>query len=65
MTLVAEQCFHVAPAMHHAKNQHIFALDAVYDDVLSDGKAARVFTEVFTGDFAQCTGGPQEERIGP
>ncbi|HVP48398.1 MAG TPA: hypothetical protein VMT32_17510 [Bryobacteraceae bacterium] len=37
---ITEQCLQVAPAMHHSKNQDFLFLDAINDDIFTDGKAA-------------------------
>ena len=60
-----EQSGNVTAAAKHAKDQHVFVLDAVDDDVLAYGKAAQAGTQVLvacTADIGMC--GEKEQSIG-
>jgi hypothetical protein len=38
--LTSKQGFQVAPAVDHAKNQHVLVVDAIDDDVFPDRRAS-------------------------
>ena len=42
-----EQCFEIAPSMHHAENKNVLTIDTVDDDVLTHAGAARPGAEIF------------------
>jgi hypothetical protein len=42
-----EQCFEIAPSMHHAEDKNVLTIDTVDDDVLTHAGAARPGAEIF------------------
>ena len=57
-----EQCFEMASSMHHAENKNLLTIDAIEDDVLPHGGAARAGTEIFIAGSSQIGEAGQRKR---
>ena len=64
LRLMPKQRLNVPAAAQHAKNEHIFVLDAVDDDVLADGKDFAVRGASPRRALGLCWDGSREERTG-
>jgi hypothetical protein len=60
-----EQRFKVAPAVYHPENENVFTFDAIDNNVLAHGEAARAGAEILvTGTSDVREGGEKEETVG-
>ena len=43
---MTERRFNITAAVHHVKNQHVFAINTVDDDILAHGKASQAGAQI-------------------
>src|ERR1039458_3646923 len=60
-----KQVFEVAFPMNHAKNENVLAFDAINDNVLTHGEAARPDAEIVVADTSRVReAGEEKETVG-
>ena len=62
LSSLAEQLIQIPSAVHNAKNEHIFVLDKVNDNVLTDRKTAEPNAKVIVAGTSQVRMDSQQEK---